>query len=120
MRYRISIETLTPLHIGSGGELIAEFDYTSPAGSGFTYILNQDAIYARELEKNGSRARLDLPAAKLITAEDLKDGSSFVRYKIKGEAELQQLREQLKDVRGAVYLPGSSLKGAFRTALLTY
>ena len=120
MKYEVSIETLTPLHIGSGDELIGDFDYMSPDGSDITYMLNQSTIYAAELERNGARARLDQPAANLVTEADLHDGSRFLRYKVKGGAKLHQLREQLKDVRGAVYVPGSSLKGAFRNAMMTY
>ena len=59
MKYTLKIETLTPIHIGSGVELIAGFDYVSPeVQQPVTYVLDQDAIYAAELKRNGARARL--------------------------------------------------------------
>ena len=60
MKYAVKIQTLTPLHISSGTELLANFDYL--AGNQQTYILNQHAIFDRELEINGNDARLDQPA----------------------------------------------------------
>jgi CRISPR-associated protein Csm5 len=119
MKYRVSIETLSPLHIGSGVELLANYDYKALPEGNLTYVFDQDAIYARELAERGEKADLAQPAASLI--KDLAHlPAEFVRYTLKGCASLERLHEQMKDVYGGVYLPGSSLKGALRTALMTY
>lgn len=120
MKYNIRIKTITPLHIGSGVELIAGFDYVSPKESGVTYVLDQDAIYAAELQKRGENARLGEKASSLLGPGDLRPDSPFVRYTLRGGAAVERLHEQMKDAHGRVYLPGSSLKGALRNALMTY
>ncbi len=118
MNYQVTIETLTPLHIGAGSELLARFDYVSQKGK--TYVLNQEAIYAAELERNGAAAQLDKPAGSLLSSENWREGSPFVRYALRGSTSIEQVREQIKDVYGQCYLPGSSLKGTLRTALMAY
>jgi CRISPR-associated protein Csm5 len=120
MQYKVQVKTLTPLHIGSGTELIKGFDYVSPEESKTTYVLDQDAIYADELAKKGETARLGQMASSLLGPYGLDPGSRFVRYKLQGQAQLERLHEQMKDLQGRVYLPGSSLKGAIRNALMTY
>lgn len=118
MKYKVAITTLTPLHIGTGTELLTDFDFLCEDET--TFILNQDAIYARELERDPARPRLDRPAGKLVTRNDLRFGLPFVRYTLQGSTTVAQVREQIKDVFGQCYLPGSSLKGALRTAILRY
>jgi CRISPR-associated protein Csm5 len=119
MNYKVSLETLSPLHIGSGMELLANYDYKALPDGSLTHVFDQDAIYARELAERGEKADLAQPAASLI--KDLAHlPAEFVRYTLKGRASLERLHEQMKDVYGGVYLPGSSLKGALRTALMTY
>lgn len=118
MKYKVTVSTLTPLHIGTGTELLKNFDFHSVGNT--TFVLDQDAIYARELERNGPRARLDKPARELILSDDLRPDLPFVRYTLQGSTGVAQIREQIKDVHGRCYLPGSSLKGALRTALLRY
>lgn len=121
MKYKISLETLTPLHIGSGTELLANFDYL--ADDKHTYILDQDAIYAHELEQNGpEKACLDKPAGELIAMPSHERLSHFVRYPLQGATpkDVERIHEQIKDVYGRCYLPGSSLKGAIRRAMMVW
>jgi CRISPR-associated protein Csm5 len=120
MKYKVTVETLTPLHIGTGTELLAKFDYVSKPGERMTCVLDQDAVYADELERNGAKAQLDKPAGVLLSSENWHEGSRFVRYAMGGSTNLERAREQIKDAYGRCYLPGSSLKGALRTALLAY
>jgi CRISPR-associated protein Csm5 len=120
MKYKVTLETLTPLHIGTGTELLKDFDYVSKTGEDLTYVLDQDAVYAEELRRGGAAAQLDRPPAKLLSSEHWREGSPFVRYTLRGSTTIEQVREQIKDVQGRCYLPGSSLKGAFRTALMAY
>ena len=125
MKYQVTIQTLTPLHISSGMELLAGFDYVSDHKQ--TFILDQDAIYARELEINGSAdARLDQPAGIIGRehwhGEVPSPQSEFVRYVLQGATpkDVERLQEQIKDAYGKCYLPGSSLKGAIRRALMAW
>ncbi len=120
MKYKVRIKTLTPLHIGSGTELLANFDYL--ADDQYTYILDQDVIYAQELEEKGvENAQLDKPAGELIAMPSHKRLNHFVRYTLRGTpGNVARLNEQIKDVFGKPYLPGSSLKGAIRNAIMVW
>jgi len=120
MKYQVTIRTITPLHIGDGETLIKDYDFYSNIKSGETYILNQDAIYGHEFESQGAKARLEVPAARLLSADKFHSSSPYVRYVIKGATDKNVFTQQIKDVYGAAYIPGSSLKGAIRTALMAY
>jgi CRISPR-associated protein Csm5 len=119
--YRVQITTLTPLHIGTGRELLFEYDYAVEAGR--TWRINETALLdAQDVDDPRMAAQLAAaPPTHLLTKEDYRPGSPFFRYEINGtprsRQEGAQLREQLKDVRDRPYIPGSSLKGALRTAL---
>jgi CRISPR-associated protein Csm5 len=116
MNFTVTIRTLTPLHIGSGVELLRDYDYVT--ANGRTFVLDQDAVLADAFER--TNVVPTQPAGKIIRPTDLRDDSPFVRYSIQGETRLNQIREQIKDVYGRCYLPGSSLKGALRTVLMAH
>ena len=120
MKYRVTVETITPLHIGTGTELLKDFDYVSKPVERQTFVLDQDAVYAAELEAQGAAARLDTPAGRLLSSENWREASPFVRYSLQGSTTIERVHEQIKDVHGRCYLPGSSLKGALRTAVMAY
>lgn len=120
MKYKVTIETLTPLHIGTGTELLAKFDYVSKPSEKMTYMLDQDAVYADEMERKGDAAQLSKPAGALLSSENWREGSPFVRYTLRGSTTIERVHEQIKDAYGQCYLPGSSLKGALRTAIMAY
>ncbi len=119
--YQARITVLTPLHIGSGRDLLNEYDYA--IYSGHTWRINDDALLeAQDLDDPRLADRLAaIPPAQLLRGGDFRPGSPFFRYVIRGTPRSQtsgaQVREQLKDVYDRPYLPGSSLKGALRTAL---
>ncbi len=63
-----------------------------------------------------------IPPVQFLKPEDYVEGSELFRYSMKGAprstAPGAQLREQIKTtLRDEPYLPGTALKGAFRTAL---
>jgi len=118
MKYNVSIETLCPLHISSGVELLREFDFD--CRDSYTYVLNQNAIYQYELKTHGAKARLNEPAARLLRPEQLAPDSPFVSYTLSNGTTLATIQEQIKDPDGCCYLPGSSLKGALRTAIMAF
>ncbi len=118
--YQAKISVLTPLHIGSGRELFNEYDYAIHGGQ--TWCLNEDALLeAQDLDDPSWADRLAEIPAQLLQERDFRPDSAFFRYVIRGtprsNAPGAQVREQLKDVYDRPYLPGSSLKGALRTAL---
>ena len=119
--YSAKATLLTPLHIGSGRELLNEYDYAVYGER--TWRLNEEALLeAQNVDDPKMLERLmTTPPAQLLNPSDFQEGSPFFRYVIRGvprsQAEGAQLREQLKDPYDRLYLPGTSLKGALRTAL---
>ncbi len=117
--YALTLKTLTPLHIGDGGELRLGFDFVNYNGR--TYRLNEDAIL---LEKEAELSRFNMrnfpPPGKLLLEKDYAN-PAFFRYKVPGIARSRKddarLKSFIKNVYDQPYIPGSSLKGALRTAL---
>lgn len=122
--YRLKISLLTPLHIGNGRELMHEYDYALYKGA--TWRLNEAALLeAQNVEDPLLADKLaQTPPAQLLKDTDFDPQNPYFRYVIRGlprsRAEGAVVREQLKDPFDRLYLPGSSLKGALRTALAWY
>ena len=115
------VHVLTPLHIGTGTELVEGFDFKVVGNE--TVVLDVDRVWEAALlpAEEGGDLNLQLlrrPPAELVGPEDLKPGSDLVRYRMSGRPHGERIREQIKDSFGRPYIPGSSLKGAIRTALL--
>jgi CRISPR-associated protein Csm5 len=119
--FEVTVATLTPLHIGSGRLLLKDYDYAVSQKS--TWRINEDALLgAQDLSDPRLAETLSRTApAQLLKPVDLHADSPFIRYRLAGtprsEDKGAQLQEQLKTVRDEAFLPGSSLKGAIRTAL---
>lgn len=114
--FRLRVKTVTLLHIGTGDILLRDYDYRT--GDTETFVLNQDEVLAREYERTNTVPTK--PAGKYVTGQDMVKGSRFVRYSLSGTTTLDQIHEQIKDVNGKLYLPGSTLKGVLRTVLLAH
>lgn len=89
-----------------------------------------------ELEAGDGAARLEAPdillkssgfadliKADLLTLDDLRngvmwEGRPLVRYRLTASTGAEEIYEQIKDAADRPYLPGASLKGAIRSALL--
>lgn len=117
----LTVSVLTPLHIGTGRELLHEYDYA--IHNGRTWRLNESALLdAQDVEDAHVAAQLaERPPKELLGSQDYRADSGLFRYVLRGTPRSQaagaQLREQIKDVFDRPYLPGSSFKGALRTAL---
>ncbi len=114
--------TLTPLHIGTGRELMQDYDYV--VHDGRTWRLNESALLEAQNADDPAMIKrlMEVPPAQLLKKpDDFRAEKGYFRYIIKGVPRSQKagslLREQIKTVHDRPYLPGSSLKGALRTAL---
>lgn len=126
--FRMEIETVTPLHIGSGQSLVSGYDLVAPRGSRVTYRVNESALLEGKLtafEQSGDRQRAGrllagAPPIDLLDPADYRDHREYFAYTMSGA--LPPADAPVKEfIRGAlegVYLPGSSLKGALRSVLL--
>jgi CRISPR-associated protein Csm5 len=118
INYILDVQVLTPLHIGSGRKLIAGFDFA--VSGGMTYRLNEDAILVERWpdEPTLQKKLVGQPLAELLEPGDYRAHPEYFRYSLKGQPAMREIVECIRDVSGQPYVPGSSLKGALRTALL--
>jgi CRISPR-associated protein Csm5 len=121
--WAVEVETLSPLHIGSGAELMLGYDLAPHQGR--TYRVNEDALLDETLTRAEgesaaavNRVLAGRPALELLEPSDFNNPALF-RYVLAGEPAKQEgkIPEQIKDVYDHPYLPGSSLKGALRTMM---
>ncbi len=119
--YKATITTLTPLHIGTGTRLLKDYDYVSRGGK--TWVINNDEL-AQQLgdpEDPGFQELMRAKPAELMREDDYTPDNPLWRYILPGvinaETTGSELQEMVKDPWDRPYIPGSSLKGAIRTAL---
>jgi CRISPR-associated protein Csm5 len=125
------VELLSDVHIGTGTELVRDVDWIAP-GDGYIYFADSDhlleEVFARaEADGKGMREVANLLAGSTLTGlyrdlhwltkDDFGERHPLFRYRLRGSPATVAIREQIKDVYGQPYLPGSSLKGALRTVL---
>lgn len=127
--YTATIELLSPMHIGTGTSLLEGVDWIEDGG--WVYIADQNRLLEAVLKRAQTEGRdeatviqiitgmslSDLRDAGWLTRDDFRQDSRLFRYRLRGEPAMNQIAEQIKDVYGQPYLPGSSLKGALRTVL---
>jgi len=114
--YRLEIEVLSPVHIGSGRpDLVQDMDYVTARR---IYVIDQEQMLAGLPPERWARAEEAEPLSRLLSADEY---ARFARYTLNdptGNGRVPRILEHIKDVHGWPYVPGSSLKGAIRTALM--
>jgi CRISPR-associated protein Csm5 len=112
-RWRVTVEVLSPLHLGAGGPpLLADYDFVVERGR--VWVLDQERALAR-LSDAELAAGVDVRLSRLLRPPEY---AACARYALplRGEAPTE-IVPLVRDVHDRPYLPGSSLKGALRTAL---
>ena len=121
MKQKYKLETITPVHIGSG-ETLNQID---------GYYAN-NRWYRIDLDKVLAHPNVDINALTSdMSQRDFRWSNYFSRHNLNG-ADLStysllcaqnpgttDIREVIKSVGNRPYIPGSSIKGAIRTALLS-
>ncbi len=111
---KIRIRILTPVHIGSGNKLTKGFDFFTTATS--TYIVPLPVILAYYQTHPEHRFQLDQGRFPLEQIQQLRD-PRIQRYET--PCTTSEILEFIKTPDGIPYIPGSSIKGAIRTAVLS-
>ena len=118
--YAVTLETVSPLHIGSGRpDLRRDLDFVVLGQD--LYMLDSNAVLDAILPASDTHpqyaAILNASSfAGYVDAKLLADNPHLYFYKIQGISKLETMRAATKNVLGQPYIPGSSLKGALRTA----
>src|SRR5690606_9946154 len=113
----MTVQVLSPVHVGDGSELLRNIDYVVHQGR--TWVVNQDALLERFIDAEGAfdRQLLGRPVSELLRPDDFSNSELF-RYAMPGVPTNRPLRSHIKDVFGHPYLPGSTLKGLLRTVMV--
>ena len=127
---RINIETLTPVHIGSGKDLSAnteflkfdEDEYSILSVIDETKILNiigEDNIdkWVSIIQKNADLKEYLLQRKQNLISDDIDKRKIYINFD--NISQNKTLKEQLHNGKGLPYIPGSSIKGAIRTAIVS-
>lgn len=121
---RLAVEILTPVHIGSGATIQTNMDFVPREG--LPFVVDQNRTFATLAT---GKANLDALLARSTNLEDMvaeveKDGNTRFGYALaplSGKPSVPEtIRACLKDAFFRPYLPGSSLKGAIRTAIFSH
>lgn len=107
-----SIEILTPVHIGSGVKLANGIDFTATRD---TVTIVPQAELMKYFESNPNEMQKFIDGNYKL--DKITIGDLGKKYQIKG-ARVNEINEFERDGFGKPYIPGSSIKGAIRTALL--
>lgn len=116
--FATEVQVITPLHVGTGETLVRDLDFTVQGSD--VLVVDGGAVLA-DLPPEEWHRLGTLPLGQLAAPEDL---ARHARYRVAlagiaggAAATIQELHPFIKDVHGRPYLPGSTLKGALRTAL---
>jgi len=118
-RYRVILRTLSEIHIGDGQTLLREYDFTVHQGRFYRLSVSRllQGYAEAELTPSVLERLTRLPPGRWLSPEDFRRKEWFL-YALEGDPKVGAVRSFIKDVHGRPYLPGSSLKGALRTAIL--
>lgn len=112
------ITTLTPLHIGDGEEMKFNIDYV-PSEKGIIDVIEQDDIIDLliTIPDIADKVRgLEYDLRKIIKDFGISV-TPIYRLKYHGTSIPDTVRRFIKNAHQKPYIPGSSLKGAIRTAI---
>lgn len=135
--YRVRITALSPIHIG-GGVQIGKKEYIQYGPRGQVIVpdqnrmfqdlcrMHKDKAYAEYMIRNGrdslsqwlTEAKIDRKQVLTWADYTMDPGDAFVKQN-GGQGTPKGIMTFVKDAYGMPYVPGSSIKGMLRTALLT-
>lgn len=132
-RYKMKITALGPIHVGDG-KTFNKTGYLYDQKKNRVLVLDSMKVYSyleqiNKLEQlqdhllgMGKEPDLFSFLQKESISEEIWEGWKSYDYSItvKGKNRLNEIHSFVKDAKGRPYVPGSSIKGMIRTALLAY
>jgi CRISPR type III-A-associated RAMP protein Csm5 len=113
---QVTLEVLTPLHIGSGrADLLNDLDYVSGER---LYVIDQERMLAALPTSKLRQAEQAAPLSRLLTDDEQRRYARYTLNNPQGRRPVPRVIDQIKRATGEPYVPGSSLKGVVRTALV--
>jgi len=122
--YRLQLDVVSPLHIGAGGPpLVGGYDVVADTAQGRYYLIDVERLIAERMDEERILRGEDPRVEKLVARHEWPHYARALLSGPSGPQVAVQTRQHWtllpfeRDARGQPYLPGSSLKGALRTAL---
>lgn len=130
---KVRLTTITPVHIGSGNVLYNNIDFVQGNVDGYPYlgvvdhqklmkIIGPERVdsWVAAIERGSGFAEfVGKCSSKELTIEDYSSRLVYCPQVLR-MAENEPMREYIHDGMGKAFIPGSSLKGAIRTAVLSH
>lgn len=113
MYFKLTV--LSPVHVGCGLGLSRNLDFFTEKNT--TFLLDIDSAIHAFPDLWLKQDTLDARRLKDLLVK--AGGAKFVRM-VTPPIMADEIRLQMRDGRGAVLIPGSTIKGALRTAFLSY
>lgn len=123
--YQCSLQILTPVHVGSGEKLVENFDFFRQDQDSKIHVINSSKMFAA-VEKLGADRIMEFTRA--VEGEDIvawlqkqgirPDRISACSVTFSGQKTPREIHAHIRDAFGNPLIPGSSLKGALRTAII--
>jgi CRISPR-associated protein Csm5 len=115
-RYQLRVRTLSPVHVGSGeSDLRRNLDFVSREGR--LFVLDPDKL-ARQLDATQlDRFLSGQDLNQIVPSDKLADIAAYTLPAPSGQANRIRPHVKIPGSPPRPYLPGSSIKGALRTAL---
>lgn len=124
----VQVKTITPIHIGSGNELKGNFEYLHFQNEGVVGVIDPLKIFeiigeenlntwVTAVEKQENLLK-HLPQLRNVSSRDISSRILNI-YDQAPDSDRNAIKEQIHLGLGKPTLPGSSLKGSIRTAILT-
>ena len=124
---QVQVKTITPVHIGSGNELKGNFEYLYFQNEGVVGVIDPMKIFGiigeenlnswvAAVEKQENLLKY-LPQLRSISAKDICSRILTIHDQAP-DSDRNAVKEQLHLGLGQPTIPGSSLKGSIRTAIL--
>lgn len=116
-RYRLSLRLLSALHINSGkGELLRDQDFVVEGQQ--VLVIDIDRLLSEADEQTIRHFMADPRLTRLLRPGTAGRYSLYaLRIERASPEEIRQIATHIRDGTGRLFLPGSSIKGAIRTAL---
>jgi len=116
--HQLTLETLTPIHIGTGEQLKINYDYIVKNKKPF--VVDKAAIYDIIIEQGKHNDnRLHENDFNVQTLVDISGQECGYSLKPIAGFKYKPINECIKNAYLKPYIPGSSLKGAIRTAIVS-
>ena len=114
----MEIEVLTPVHIGSGDKLLMNLDFIVKGNR--VIVLDTPKLFDYLIERGYDAVDIAKVELRELIEKEGIDVENFKKYVLPFTGAVRsEISEHIK-TGGKPYIPGSSIKGAIRTAVLWY